>query len=279
MRKSNFKKNLVADDETDQSYDGQQHEEPFDNGFFKLGSGNEFTFENYTKGITSEPSTYSILLKKIKSKLNDIDLINDPHTVIKDSDLVVKQLFKHITNKGYKLDKIKLMDVGCGLGFITDKVAKIVGYENVYCCDPSPSSKDFINLQFPKLNFIHCDTETIPKKFYGHFDVVYLREVYPFTRTNNLEIHKKILESLFKLIKFDGVVVLDQIKSEKNIFNNLSKLNYNYDIKLLIPHRLLRNIFIIFLNKISYSLSNLLLKILFKIFRKKSRYYISFKKV
>jgi hypothetical protein len=37
MRESYFEKNLVIDDETDQSYDGQQHEGPFDNGFFEFG--------------------------------------------------------------------------------------------------------------------------------------------------------------------------------------------------------------------------------------------------
>ena len=34
MDKSYFEKNLVTDDDTDQSYDGLQHKEPFDNGFF-----------------------------------------------------------------------------------------------------------------------------------------------------------------------------------------------------------------------------------------------------
>lgn len=248
-----------------------------------MENDNEHTLENYSKGVTPEPPTYSIWLQKRKvSKLNNTDLNNDylnSHTVIKDSILSAKQLSKHIIGSGYKLDKINFIDIGCGLGFITNEFAKIIGYENVYCCDPCISTKDFINLQFPKLNFIYCDAETIPKKFYSYFDIVYLREVYPFTRTNNLEIHKKILKSLFKLIKSDGVVILEQIKGEKNIFNNLSKLNYNYDIKLLIPNRLLRNIFFIFLNKISNSLTNLLLIILFKIFRKKSRYYISFKKL
>ena len=37
MRESYFEKNLVADDESDQSYDGEQHEGPFDNGFFEFG--------------------------------------------------------------------------------------------------------------------------------------------------------------------------------------------------------------------------------------------------
>ena len=37
MRESYFEKNLVADDESDQSYEGEQHEGPFDNGFFEFG--------------------------------------------------------------------------------------------------------------------------------------------------------------------------------------------------------------------------------------------------
>ena len=97
-----------------------------------MKNDNEYTFESYSKGITSEPSTYSDLLKKkIKSELDNLDLIDDSHTVIKDSNLVAKQFFKHITNRGYKLDKIKLMDIGCGLGFITNEFAKIIGYEKV----------------------------------------------------------------------------------------------------------------------------------------------------
>ena len=37
MRESYFEKNLVADDESDQSYEGEQHEGPFDKGFFEFG--------------------------------------------------------------------------------------------------------------------------------------------------------------------------------------------------------------------------------------------------
>ncbi len=37
MRESYFEKNLVADDESDQSYEREQHEGPFDNGFFEFG--------------------------------------------------------------------------------------------------------------------------------------------------------------------------------------------------------------------------------------------------
>ncbi len=36
MRESYFEKNLVADDETGQFYNGQQHKRPFDNVFFEF---------------------------------------------------------------------------------------------------------------------------------------------------------------------------------------------------------------------------------------------------
>jgi len=37
MRESYFEKNLVVDNEFDQTYNGQQHEEPFDSGFIEFG--------------------------------------------------------------------------------------------------------------------------------------------------------------------------------------------------------------------------------------------------
>ena len=43
MRESYFEKNLVADDESDQSYDGEQYEGPFDNGFFEFGIATFFS--------------------------------------------------------------------------------------------------------------------------------------------------------------------------------------------------------------------------------------------
>ncbi len=248
-----------------------------------MKKNNEFSLDNYSKGITPEPPTYSILLEKKKqlnlvgSDLNDIKL--NSHTIIKNSNLTAHQLIEHISTKGFNIKDIKLFDVGCGLGFLTNELAKKIGYKNVYCCDPAPSAKKFIDLEFPNLNFIYSDIEQIPKNLNNSFDVIYLREVYPFTRTNDLSLHKKLLEKLFNITKKNGIIILEQIKGEKNIFNNLNKLNYKYDIKIFIPNKLFNNMFVIILNRFSYVFFDLILSILYKLKKSKPRYYITFKKL
>lgn len=240
------------------------------------------TLENYSKNIISEPNTYSILLEKKKlSTLSKKDLDDsylNSHTVIKDSNLTVNQLLTHLSQSGFNNKDIKLFDVGCGLGFISNEIAKNLGYNNVYCADPSPSTKDFINLEFPELNFIYCDIANIPDKFNGFFDIVYLREVYPFTRTNNIEIHKKLLKKLFAITKKNGMVILEQIKTENNIFNNLKKLDYEYNIKRIIPNRLLKNKIFLLLENLNYNFANVLLFFLYKIKKSQPCYYINFVK-
>ena len=247
-----------------------------------MSDEDKYTLENYSKNIITEPNTYKILLEKRKlSKLTSKDL-NDlslnSHTVIKDCKLTVNQLLKHLSQSGFNIKTINLFDVGCGLGFITNEIAKNLGYKNVYCSDPSPSAKDFIKLEFPNLNFIYSDIENIPDEFNNFFDIVYLREVYPFTRNNDIELHKKLLKRLFAITKKNGLVVLEQIKGEKNIFNNLKKLDYEHSIKRLIPKRLLKNKIFSLLGNLNYNFANFLLSFLYQIKKIKPRYYISFKK-
>jgi len=243
---------------------------------------NEYTLKNYSKKITAEPQTYSIFLEKRKlSQLSKKDLDDsylNSHTVVKDPKLTVNQLLKHLSQWGFNKKAIKLFDVGCGLGFISNEIAKNLGYKNVYCSDPSPSTKDFIKLEFPNLNFIYSDIENIPDKFNNFFDIVYLREVYPFTRTNNIELHKKLLKKLFSITKENGLVVLEQVKGDQNIFNNLKNLHYEYDIKRIIPSRLLKNKIFSLLVNLNYNFSNFLLFFLYKIKKSKPCYYISFVK-
>jgi len=243
---------------------------------------NEFTLKGYSKKITAEPQTYSIFLEKRKlSSLSKKDL-DDPylnsHTVIKDSKLTVNQLLKHLKLCGFNNKAIKLFDVGCGLGFISNEIAKNLGYKNVYCSDPSPSTKDFIKLEFPNLNFIYSDIENIPDEFNNFFDIVYLREVYPFTRTNDIELHKKLLKKLFAITKKNGLVVLEQIKGDQNIFNNLKNLHYEYSVKRLIPIRLLKNKIFSLLVNLNYNFANFLIVFLYKIIKSQPRYYINFVK-
>ena len=239
------------------------------------------TLENYTNESISEPGTYSILLKKRKiSPLKHEDINShtlNSHSVMKDSKLVANQINKVLIKKINK-KKIKFIDVGCGLGFISNEIGKLIGYENTYCCDPAPSTKEFIKLQFPQLNYIHCDAQTIPDKFNNFFDTIYCGEIYIFTRTNNIQVHRKNLESLFKKLKPKGIIIVELIKGEKreDIFTNLKELNYKYEIKIPLPQKLINNKLFIFIHNISYPLSNFLIKVVLKMIGLKTRYQIIF---
>ena len=60
----------------------------------------EFTLEYYTRGITTEPSTYSLWLdKRTKSKLKKIDIDNpklNSETIVSDSCFVANQIIKQL---------------------------------------------------------------------------------------------------------------------------------------------------------------------------------------
>tara|TARA_B100000575_G_scaffold224657_1_gene185141 strand:- start:7249 stop:7995 length:747 start_codon:yes stop_codon:yes gene_type:complete len=243
---------------------------------------NKFSLNNYSKKITKEPPTYSIFLEKRKHSLLNLKDLNDPylnsHTIIKESKSTADQLLNYLVLSGYNLNEIKLFDVGCGLGYITNEFAKKIGFNNVYCSDPSPSAKEFIKLEFANLNFIYSDIQNISDQFINFFDIIYLREVYPFTRTNNIDLHKKLLKKLLNLTKKNGLVVLEQIKGDKNILNNMKKLEYKFKIKRVIPNRLFKNKLFIYILNLNHTFVHFILYILYAITRRKVRYYISIKK-
>ena len=74
------------------------------------------------------------------------------------------------------------------------------------------------------------------------------------------------------------MVILEQIKTENNIFNNLKKLDYEYNIKRIIPNRLLKNKIFLLLVNLNYNFANVLLFFLYKIKKSQPRYYINFVK-
>ena len=67
-----------------------------------------------------------------------------------------------------------LLDIGCGLGQITNEVAKINGYKNTFACEPSIYAAKFIEKFYPKLNFFRGGIEEIKNKYNNFFDVLYL---------------------------------------------------------------------------------------------------------
>jgi 2-polyprenyl-3-methyl-5-hydroxy-6-metoxy-1,4-benzoquinol methylase len=156
------------------------------------------------KNIIKEPETYTKLHNALlKSKKEYYKTLNedkiDSHTQIKDAFYFANRLEKYIKNY-FKLTSVRILDCGCGLGYITRELDNVNEFD-VYGADPSISAKKISKKLFQDNNFINCEIKNIPKKYNNFFDIIYLREVYPFTRQNDLKLHKKLLSVLFKKMK------------------------------------------------------------------------------
>ena len=193
-------------------------------------------FNDYNR---TEPATYTLLKEKLETSSKEFEkhLYKkdiDAHTQIKQANLYAKRLeiFIKIFLKKKNVD---FLDCGCGLGYIARSLKKLSNH-NIHYCDPSKSAKIIHDKIFPEENFFQSDIENLiyQKK---QFDLIYLREVYPFTRDNNFENQKKLINILSKKLNKNGLLIFEQIKNNKDLFNNLSKLSIKYKIFFLLPIR------------------------------------------
>jgi SAM-dependent methyltransferase len=127
---------------------------------------------------------------------NYIDFLNSP------SGLLQQQfLWDAILSATPKDPQIKILDAGCGSGWLCQKL--IASYPQVYGCDSSNAFINFANSQNLKANFKVCDlTEALPfeKNF---FDVCILNMVAP--DLNNLD---AAFKNIFQTLKLQGKFIV-----------------------------------------------------------------------
>jgi len=223
-----------------------------------------------------EPCTYSYLKKELDiSKKNFFkNLIQkniDSHSQVKIANLYANRL-KVFIDKFLDKDNVDFLDCGCGFGFISRELIKITNY-NIYYCDPSNSIKKIHDKIFPAQNFFYSDIQNL-YRFKKKYNLIYLREIYPFTRDANFKNQKKLIQILNRQLKINGVIIFEQIKNKKDLFDNLSKFNFKYKIIPLLPVKLGKNNFLNLLFFKNFILQ-LLLKTIYSIFNKKINYYIA----
>ena len=230
--------------------------------------------------FSKEPRTYTELAEAL-SKSNEeyhkkiLEKGIDSHSQIKDAAFFSKRIELFIKNF-FNLEKTIIMDCGCGLGFIARELEKCKSFV-VYYSDPSTSVKKIIETIYPSKNFFSGDIEKIPEKFDDCFDVIYLREVYPFTRTNEITLHSSLIKILNKKLKKNGILIFEQIKNPRDIFNNLKKLQLDYQIFYLPPVRWL-NFQWFYRIYFNFNFFSFFVKILYKLFNKKISHYLVIKK-
>ena len=223
----------------------------------------------------NEPSTYSYLKKKLnESKKKFFESLEekniDLHSQVKLSSLYASRI-KIFINNFLKRKKIIFLDCGSGLGFISRELKKITNY-NIYYCDPSKSIKKIHDQVFPQEKFFRSDIQNL-SSFKKKYDIIYLREIYCFTRDANFKNQKKLIKILNNQLNINGLIIFEQIRNKKDLFFNLAKFNLKYKIISLLPVKLGRYKSLNFFFFKSVILQ-FLLKIIYQIFNKKINSYI-----
>ena len=230
---------------------------------------------DYNNNYKDEPASYTYLLEKLEISIDEFNKSFDNENIDAHSQIKYAQLYANrlsiLISKLRGNKNLDFLDCGCGLGFIPRELKKLGNY-NINYCDPSSSVKKIHEKVFPKENFFQSDVENL-QNHKKKFDIIYLREVYPFTRNSNYENQNKLIKILNNQLNKNGLIIFEQIKNKSDLFDNLKTLNINHKIIPLLPVKFgeRKN-----LNKVFFEsfILQLLLKIIYKILRKKINHFI-----
>lgn len=235
--------------------------------------------QKYNETFSEYKSLFKILQKR-KIRKNDFYKHNQKQ-VIDTAHIIAHKIHSFLKFKKIK-NNYKFMDIGCGLGQITNEIGKINGYDNTYACEPSIYAAKFVKKLYSKIKFINGGIERINNKYNNFFDVLYLKEVSPF-RSSNLNLQKKLVNRMIDMINEEGVIVFEQIrnKGKIDIYKNIKKLNFNHYITPTIPNSILRSKKLRNYLLKNYKILNIILKIFdnlyFRYLRQKTYYIVVFK--
>lgn len=103
----------------------------------------------------------------------------------------------------------ELLDVGCAVGTITDAFRRL-GFR---ACglDLSVNAVEAARRERPECEF-HAESVDDEKALPGRlFDTVHARELYPFTRVSDPEVHARLLACFARRLRPGGVAVVSQL--------------------------------------------------------------------
>ncbi len=169
------------------------------------------------KNNTSYGAYYALYKKKNFNWVKSHSEINKKKTIY-----IAKNL-KGILSLMFNFEPNTIIDIGCGTGHITYSLSKIFKLKKIIGVDPSRYAIKFASKNFKKINFKCKFLSDLKKKNEGEFDIIYLRECYPFTRNNDL---KKIIlniNSVSKLLSKKGLIVFEN-------YSHLKGINVNFDL-------------------------------------------------
>lgn len=118
-----------------------------------------------------------------------------------------------------------VLDVGCAIGAVTDGLrAALGGGATADGIDLSESAIDVARRRYPQCRFAVCSADELDRFSDGLFDLIHVREFYPFTRTADAGLHQRFLAAFAPKLAPGGVVVAVQIVARAGLADTLDEL-------------------------------------------------------
>lgn len=164
-------------------------------------------------------------------------------------------------------------DMGAGAGFVAAAMKRFFPEANIDCYEISGDAVDYGRKNFPDIRFYQQEISPC-SQFETKYNLIYAKEFYPFTRTNNFSFQSKYIDLFLKYLYPNGWLILELVASPRCLLNNRTNLQKIYPkvavevepaltISRVIPH---------------FYLSQLATKFIKNILKTNNSYFILFKK-
>jgi len=129
-------------------------------------------------------------------------------------------------------DNLHILEIGCGTGFLTQKLMQRFPNANFTICDISPAMLDFCRKSMPPVksaNYAVCDITTDCPA--GEFDIITSSLAFQW-----VEDMQKLMERLRNKLNPGGSLTFSTLA--KGTFANIANIFSSYDIEFPMPHLL-----------------------------------------
>jgi len=135
----------------------------------------------------------------------------------------------------------RIADIGCGLGFTTQALARHYPQARVVGIEVSADAIDYARRTAPEAEFVQMPVDpagSLP----GRFDVILCQEFYPFTRTGDAETHRAFVALFLAHLEPGGVLMIElsERDRETTILATLDRQGWNVETRWLPFDRLFR---------------------------------------
>eukprot|EP01080_Neovahlkampfia_damariscottae_P002052 gene2052-1558_t len=188
--------------------------------------------------LRTPPNLFSDRLSPINRKSIQVDL---QYFQTEIGELQPKMMYIMQVLKKLKIQKdSKIIDLGCGSGFITEFISK-QGFKHVTGLDISEEAIDLAQEKDKKSKYILASINNIPLKDES-MDVVIMTDVLPFLL--NL---RRTFKEIRRILKPNGLLIFDSISRTRSTYNMLryshSYPKTSFDYRLFVTPQEVKKLF------------------------------------